>query len=232
MARSVTLAEIRTRAMDRCDMLVDAAGDGYVDTAAWSRLIDAAYTELYDLLVSSGLYYFESTATVTATGAATYALPADHYQTIGVDYVRGSDSVALELIGARGRNRYRATGSRAYAYRVVGATIALYPSPASGQTYLLTYVPAPASLVDAVDATTIDGVSGWEEFLVVVAAKKARIREESDVSALVAEENQLRQRIAEMAEQREAAEPRVIHDVYEGRGDLDSAPWPGFVLVD
>lgn len=224
MARSVTLLELMTRAQTRADMTVDEDGEGYITTAMWSRIIDAAYCELYDLLVASGLHYFESTQSITTDGTANVALPSDYYATIGVDASVANEWRELTRAGVRERNRFGGTGPWAAAYRIAGANLVLYPTPPTGQTYRHIYVPRPASLVDAATSTTIEGVAGWEELIVVLAAKKARIREEASVSDLIEEERALKQRITEMAELRESAAPQRIHDVQDCEQDT-LEPW-------
>jgi hypothetical protein len=62
------------------------------------------------------------------------------------------------------------------------------------------------------DATTIDGVSGWEEYVVVDAALKAMGKEESDVSVLLAQKSAMVKRLQDMAENRDAANPSTVAD--------------------
>lgn len=217
--RSVTLGELRTRARQLSDIGQDAGGGSFIDDAEWTRIIDQAYCELYELLAASGLYFFESTATLVTDGTASVSLPADHYQTIGVDYAYGTVYQSLTRLSVRERNRFSgSTGGPAIAYRVVGSKLTLYPTPPTLQSYLLVYVPAPASLVDAAATATVDGVAGWEEYVVVDAAIRAKLREETDASALERRKMDLRARIIESAELREVASPTRVVDVY---GDDD-----------
>lgn len=62
------------------------------------------------------------------------------------------------------------------------------------------------------EATTIDGVSGWEEYIVIDAALKAMGKEESDVSLLAAQKLQMKQRLIDMAANRDAAAPATVMD--------------------
>lgn len=62
-------------------------------------------------------------------------------------------------------------------------------------------------------AATVDGVNGWEEYLVVDAAIKALQKEESDVSVLLAQKALLQRRIESAATNRDAAEPARVVDV-------------------
>lgn len=63
-----------------------------------------------------------------------------------------------------------------------------------------------------VDSTSVDGISGWEEYIVVDAALKAMGKEESDVSLLAAQKQAMRQRLIDMAENRNAAFPATVID--------------------
>lgn len=63
-----------------------------------------------------------------------------------------------------------------------------------------------------IDSTTIDGVSGWEEYIVVDAAMKAMGKEESDVSLLAGQKLMMKQRLIDMAANRDAANPATVAD--------------------
>jgi hypothetical protein len=62
------------------------------------------------------------------------------------------------------------------------------------------------------DSTQIDGISGWEEYVVLDAALKAMGKEESDVSLLANQKLAMRQRLVDMAENRDAANPARVGD--------------------
>ena len=60
------------------------------------------------------------------------------------------------------------------------------------------------------DAMPVQGISGWEEFVIVSAAIKAIIKEESDPSALMAQKGELKQRIIEVAADRDIGKPNHV----------------------
>lgn len=64
-----------------------------------------------------------------------------------------------------------------------------------------------------IDSTTIDGVSGWEEYVIVDAALKAMGKEESDVSLLAQQKMAMVKRLQDMAANRDAANPSTVADV-------------------
>jgi len=183
-------------------------GSTFVTDSELNGYISASYADLYDTLVRTGLAYFETTATINATGVETYSLPADHYATIAVDYrIDTTTWEPLREYMIRERHLYENQGAGyAEAYRVVGTNISLLPVPASGRVYRHRYVPAPANLTS--DATNVDGVSGWEEWIVADAARKCLQKEESDTRTIERDLARLQARIEEAAENRAIAEPR------------------------
>lgn len=220
MARSFTLAEIRTRARQRADM----QDSTFVTDSELNGYISASYAVLYERLVLSGIAYFESTQTINVVaGTNLYALPSNHMSTVGVDWVRSSGKfLPLRRLMVRERDTFQEPAERAVAYRLVGNSIQLYPDPSSAQTYRHIYVPAPADLT--LDTDTVDGVSGWEEFIVNDAARKCLMKEESDTSALEREIDRNLSRLDEARLNRYVADaPRIgdeddrdFLDDYEG----------------
>lgn len=69
-----------------------------------------------------------------------------------------------------------------------------------------------ATLSFWIDSALFDGISGWEEYVVIGAAIKAMAKEESDVSVLMARKNAMLVRINDMAEARDAGEPMCVSD--------------------
>lgn len=76
------------------------------------------------------------------------------------------------------------------------------------------------------EATTIDGISGWEEYVVIDAALKSMGKEESDVSVLAAQKLAMLKRLQDMAENRDAGSPATVVDVQET--DFWQPPLRGF----
>lgn len=80
------------------------------------------------------------------------------------------------------------------------------------------------------DASTLDGISGWEEYVIVDAAIKALVKQEQDSTALMMQKQELKQRIEAMAEGRDAGE--AIHssdtlgaNAFSGDGYGDGGGW-------
>ncbi len=223
MARTFTILQLRTRARERADMV----NSTFITDSELNGYISASYAELYDILIQSGLVYFTpTTQTITATGVETYALPAGYYGTVRIDRVEGSSYLPLVEYMITERTNYENNGTGlAAAYSIQGSNVSLLPVPSSG-TYRHIYIPAPVDLSDTTlypDSTTIDGVSGWEEFIIVDAARKMLQKEESSTIALERDLGRLKERIEEMAQNRAWASPRRVTDVQSSR--VDAMDW-------
>ena len=67
------------------------------------------------------------------------------------------------------------------------------------------------------DSDTVNGVNGWEEYIVVDTAIKMLAKEESDTRYLERQRERLLQRIEVMAQNRDYDQPESITDVMSGR---------------
>lgn len=92
-----------------------------------------------------------------------------------------------------------------------------YQISAVGSTSVLLVGSATASLSNTVisfwdDATTLDGISGWEEYVILSSAIKAKIKQEDDISNLAAQLQGMTDRIASMSEGRDAGQAHHVSD--------------------
>lgn len=73
------------------------------------------------------------------------------------------------------------------------------------------------------DATIVNGVSGWEEYIVIDAAIKAQIKQENDFSGLAGQKLAMQKRIEAMANGRDAGQAHHVSDALSinGWGDND-----------
>lgn len=128
------------------------------------------------------------------------------------------------------RNRfvYPNTSSTIYGvfnlqYRLLGDTasgkqqIMFIPTPSAGQGIRLWYVPRMTQLLQDTD-TTIQGISGWLDYVIVRVAKYVLDKEESDTSKLDTEILFLKGRIEEMAANRDQGIPDKISDTRANNG--------------
>lgn len=214
---ATTLAVLRTRIRQR----TDTENSEFVSDAEINQMINTSYRELYGLLVSASLHRAEEVEVVTATGAASYTLPADFFGLIGVYRTYGEDKVPLERFSDKFRPGSR-TGD-ATMYRVQGSNLVLYPKPSSGD-YDLVYIPLPADM--SADADTMDGVLGWEEFIVLDCSINVLEKEGSDTTTLERKRKMILDRIKDEAQLAEFTEtPRILNVNEEWRMQRDAAEW-------
>lgn len=227
MARTVTIGELKTRIRDRADAVGDTT---WVTDAELGRYIDAGYTELVDLLLKADIHLFEVTSDITTTGLTdTYDLPADHYKLLGVDYKWSTSPekyVSVPVVTFGERNRYTSLfvstlyGAYAAGYRVIGSQVKFYPIPPASQVYRLLYVPCAAEISTLADNTAIDGISGYDELLVISAAILMATKEGNaeGVSILKAARAEMIDRIASTAIDRSPVQSMAVDDEDSGFG--------------
>lgn len=187
MSRLVQTGKLVSRSQRRCDKENDPsiAGD------EWKELVSEAWGELYEAVAETGLRHFESTQAINANGAASYALPADHLSTIGVDLVAADGTrTQLRELMVQERNRYAGkTGTASY-WSEAGSNLILYPKPAAG-SYELLYIPQAADISGNLDATTVDVVcAAGERFVIWAVAVKAGFKSQEQLADAVRERDQ------------------------------------------
>lgn len=214
-----TLAELRQLVRQRADM----ENSNFVSDAELNAYINSSYKELYDLLVATFEdYYTLDPVEFTLSGSThTYDLPANFYKLRGVDFKNsssGSEWSTVRPFVFTERNRVNNTFyGNLYSwdqrsYRILGNKLVFYPQENAEGTYRIWYVPRTTEL--AGDTDELDGINGWEEYVVVDAAMKVLIKEESDIQPLVLQKEQMRKRIEDMAKDRDAGESDRIGDVH------------------
>lgn len=222
-----TLAQLRTEARYKANM----ENSQFVTDAELNTYINASAYELYDLLVTTyGEEYYTATAyTFTTDGTnQLFDLPSAFYKLLGVDLAlaNSQDSfVTLKQFKFNERNKFSVPniqtvwGATNLRYRIHGSKIMFNIIPAAGQTIKLWYIPKMTNLV--LDADTLDGVSGWEEYVITDAAIKMLNKEESDITALALHKAELLKRIQDSAPNRDAGMSQTVSDTSMGADE-----WP------
>lgn len=245
-----TLEAVRIAAQQRADMF----NSDFLTSAEWNANINASYFELYGLIVqkygndyfvaidaAGGFYQFTTNGTAEIyplpDGSSTYLMPAGttapaFFKLLGVELqVNGAnDWMTLKPFEFIERNRFAvpnmqsALGRRTnLRYRLISNQLWLKPIPMAGQVVRLQYVPRMTILVN--DDDTFDGVSGWEEYIIIDAAIKALQKEESDCSVLMAQKAAIIVRLQAEAENRDAGSPARVGDSRDANGwDDDEDP--------
>ncbi|HQP34934.1 MAG TPA: hypothetical protein PLI95_07140 [Polyangiaceae bacterium] len=217
--KTVTVANLIAWIRQAADMV----GSTFVDdTTEILPLINAYHAELRDLLIEGhGPAYFASSFTATTTSGTGYiSLPTspstghDLYQVLGVDVTLSSgDVISATPFDFHSRNAYASSShwsrGEPIHYRIHGDKLLLLPTPDGAYTITVHYLPATPTLT--LTTETVDGVNGWERYIVVCAAIVLLQKEESDISVLMAEKASLLSRIRGLAAHRDAAYPdRVV----------------------
>lgn len=203
-----TLLTVRTS----CKQQSDNVGQSFVSDPEWNGFIQSAYQELYGKIVEAfGNAYFSQGSTgytFTTDGINDhYALPDGSgaspafFKLLGVDVrVTTNQYVGLKPFAFADRNRWSLFNGGI---------------PMAGQTIRILYVPR--LTVPTLDVDTIDGVNGWEDYIVCKACMMALAKEESDVSVFVARLAALEQRLNSEIENRDAGMPATIVDTQDRR---------------
>ena len=213
----VTLNYVRTLARQRADRV----NSQFVTDVELNNYINASYKELYDILIQKygDDYYVASTYTWTTDGSSVlYPLPPDFYKNLLVEVaLNPQDNNSWITLRTFQRiqqnlwnypNVYTFYGITNLRYRIDGNYLHIVPISTAGQTLRMWYAPRPAKLVQ--DNQIVDGVSGWEEYVIIRAAKYYLDKQESDTSKLDQELLFLKQRIEESATNRDAGQPDTI----------------------
>lgn len=223
MARTVTLTALTSRIRERGEF-----ASGYISDAVLKDWINESIAELYDLICSVSKDYYLSSQTVTvSSGTNSYDLATAFYKCIGVDIIDGSGQTRnMQRYNFSERNQYQNSGSdkTVTRYRVQGSKLYLEPTPTYSGSITVWYVPVPTLLSATTD--TLDGILGWDEYVVLDVLMKCAAKEESDVSVFAAQKEAVKKRILNMASERDVGEaPRVRDVVQEAMGQLFPTYW-------
>jgi hypothetical protein len=220
MPRNISTSNLILYARQAADMV----NSDFCSDAEILALINVYFAELYDMLVSAyGQPYFAEYDTFnTVAGTEKYAFPSSDgyvYKIIGVDIRRTTtDFITLTPFNFHNRNDYQHY-SNLYDcprfYRWHGDYMWLIPTPTSTLGVTVHYIPCCPVLVGSLlegIAEVVDGVNGWERYIVVCTAIAMLQKEQSDPSLLLAEKASLVQRINAMKQERDAGEVEQIVD--------------------
>ena len=214
---------LSTRAKRRADMV----NSSFVSEEEIKDYLNSSIAELYDFLVKSYEDYFVKTTTYTVpltTGGTADDLPSDFYKALGVDLVSGGITSTLRAFSFTERNIYKTP----YAvidrlakpmYKVDGSKIKMIPENVQSGTITLFYVPLAPEYPNAdLSGNQVEFIiPGFIEYVVVATAIRMLMKEESDVSALERERQQLASRIIRAISPRDASGSHAIRDVRKGR---------------
>lgn len=211
----VTLLELKTRARQRADMV----NNNFIKDDELTQYINASVQELHDLLIGaySSDYFIKTYDFATIASTDSYALPADFYKLKGVDIaMAGGHKYSARPFNFNERNRneivsWGLINGPSIRYRIVGDDLVFSPAPDAAYSCTLWYIPTATPLV--LDADTYSDVA-YSEYVVIDVAIKMLQKQETDVSGLSQQKNQMLKRIEAMAQNRDVDHPESVSDIY------------------
>jgi hypothetical protein len=228
---AVTLANLRSEVRRRADM----ENSSFVTDAEVNSYIVRSGGALHDILTTVYEDYYLTSTTfvlpyVPPSGPPLsepniIPLPSDFLKARGLDYqVETTAWSTVPKFNFAERNRWQRRPSRWLddrfrAYQLTGSYLRILPEDSCNGTYRLWYLtsyPGLASDDDAVSQWVEN--NGWTEYIILDAAIKCMQKEESDCSLLMAQRQQVEERIRSSAANRDAGAPERIAEV---RTDLD-----------
>lgn len=220
-----TVGNIRFLAQSETDKI----HSNFLTPSEWNAHINNSYKELYDILIQKFGDDYEvakpfsivTTGQVDPTfGSQVFPLPSDFYKLMLCEVaLNPSDPNSWVTLRTFMRiqqnlfnypNVYTMYGITNLRYRVTGRYLQIVPITSANQTIRIWYAPKPNQLL--LDTQIVEGVSGWEEYVVVDAAIKAQGKEESSTDDLFKRKAALLKRIEEAAANRNIAEPETVSD--------------------
>lgn len=239
----MSLGEIRLAAQQRADRV----NSNFVTLTEWNTFIRLAQYELYDLLIDlDQMRYVAPTAGFTSNGS-TYLYPLPNgiltfvgpdgsnfvprpfYKLIGVDMGLSNAQQAWVTVTQfnfidRNKFLYPNSASTIYGvfncqYRLNDNNIQFIPVPSGNQPFRLWYIPRLE--VPLADNDLVDGISGWEQYVIIRAAKYALDKEESDTNKLDEELSFLTKRIEAAAQTRDVGQADTISDTRTNMGGFN-----------
>lgn len=231
---AVTLTQLRAKARELADM----TGSLFItDTAdSLDQWINEGAQKLHDLYVQAyGEDYVEKSATLTTVAGTTdYALPTDFFKLLGVELPINGKQRSLKLYTRAERNGISDQVSALSQlslprYKLSKGVIRLLPAPGSvlvGKFWyspLLQVIKADFSVINLlVDATdTINFENGAERFVIMYAARKAKLKQEDDVTLISKDLAKEEADLQVLIEERNASEPKSAVDIEA----TDFDPW-------
>jgi len=195
----------------------------YVSLPEWNSYISNSYKDLYNFLIQhfEDEYYSSLTYSLTTDGSSQlYSLPADFYKATLVEVsLNASDPNSWVTLRRYNKiqqnlwnfpNVYTFYGVTNIRYRFTGNYLQIVPITQACQTIRIWYAPRPKILM--ADTDILDGIAGYEEYVLLSAARKAMVKQEQDVSEVDLEIKFIEDNLEEAASNRDISEPATVSD--------------------
>lgn len=208
---------------------VDRVNADNITLQEWISMLSQSYKWLYNLLIQKfgNDYFIAPPVTYVTTGtidpvmqAQVFPLPLDFYKLMRVEVALNpadpNSWITLKQFEAIQANLYNYPnvytfhGITNLRYRLWGNYLQIVPIASAGQTLRIWYSPRPNQLLNLTDI--VDGISAFEELIVVDTAIKALAKTEEDPSVFILQKKELLQEVEEAAENRNVGEPQTVSD--------------------
>ena len=217
--RSVTLLDLRTSAKFHADM----QNSNFILDPEWNFYINQGMTE-YENILNALVedYNIKELYFTLPSNSISFALPADFFDIRGLDINVNLNATPNDLnwrscrkyeFKERNRNNLYSLywNGNFIEYRVQGNTLHFIPGNHSTLYCRLFYTPVLPKLV--LDTDTIDGVNGFDEYIALYAAIRAKDKEETDSSPLMMKQESYRRMILTYADSRNNDQGKTVSDV-------------------
>jgi hypothetical protein len=219
MSRTRELSDLLTDVADRLD--VPAFGSGtFVSDTTMTRWINQSNRRLGALVRAAfGEEYGAKVGNISVVaGTSLYDLPSDYIRTLDMYYVEGGQRVDVER--PRAEDVGSDIGCGPLGYKLIGDSVAFGPTPDQARTIYHRYIPtlfAYDSSGNPIDDLTdtddyLDGVNGWEEWVVLDCCRKHCLAEDKDPTQFLVEQQQIEADIKR--DRSRTAAPVKIRDIY------------------
>jgi hypothetical protein len=208
MSRTVTWTNGLARIRELAD-IEGTTGVAYMSDAKLLAYANASRGVWHGMVAQANPERYSTSEDITATGAASYNLPADYYASLYVEEVDGDNRRELQRLMPNERNRFGNGTGDACGYWIIGGTLRLVPKPTSG-TYRHWYVQHAEEFATGSD--TVDGVNGWEEWIWLDVAIKVLLKQRSDISQLAGIRDGIAREILAAAADRSKGDPARVTD--------------------
>lgn len=237
---AVSPEELEQRVRERADM-VDSE---FVTSAEVQRFLEAAWQELYSIMVASGEDLFIRRARITSAAADPLVtetgdllvtengdviivggvVAASSYinlpeQVKALRLVRFADGYRLRKITLHELENFTSQPGKPVYYRLDMdprndyLRLELSPTPDRSYDFDVFYVPA-LSLEEFLESSFVSiPIRGWDEYLVLTAAAKAKDKEEADIGNVMKEREMLLERIRADLVPFDKSEPDVVAQI-------------------
>jgi len=209
-ADSVLISDIITLAKQLSDM----ENSNFISSSEWLRYADQSYRKFYNLVTTLYEdYNVSSYDYTTVADTEEYTLPTGFLKVRLVE-LYGVTPRPMTLrewtLTEKNRLAYSVTGYP-IRFSVYGNTLRLMPPPKGPYQVKLWYIPTATSIT--IDSQSVEVYNGFDTYIALDMAIRARMKEESDASGLMAERDEMRKQLEDTLRGRDAGTPRTMTDL-------------------